>query len=156
MKLCAHCNAQFSDDFTRCIHCDRKLREDPMAATLAPSAETVLLAKPEPIFAAPLLDALVAAGIPFQLRPDGGTRRVNAYRGSSGHRARIEIFVSPERLDDARSVEAELLSRTLPDLPNDYNPISHPEDSCPACGYPIQSSQNECSDCGLAFPNAET
>ncbi len=154
MKLCTHCNAQFDVDLSRCVHCGRPLRDAPAAEAAAPVSDVTLLTRREPIFAAPLLEALRVAQIPFELDPDGGTRLVEFAHGSSGHMARIAIFVPAGRLDEARELEARVLARELPDLPEDYENREDDGTCCPACGHAVGPSDAECADCGLAFPDA--
>ena len=151
VKHCSHCDAQFDDATARCVHCQRKLRGAPATATGSTQPTLALLAERQPIFAAPLLDALTEAEIPFEPVGKGNTHEVNVHRGSSGRRARVAIFVPAEHLERARAVEADLLARTLPDLPEGYDPNSSVGGECPACGHPLPMEAAECADCGLAI-----
>ena len=150
-----NCDAQFDDSTARCGHCQRRLQVSRQISVHSANPDAVRLTQRQPIFARPLLEALAAAGIPFETAAEGRAHEVDIDSGSSGHMARVEIYVPSEHLGHARTVEAQLLAETLPDLPDGYDPTAMPEGACPACGHALGPQEAECAECGLVIPNAE-
>ena len=154
MKYCHTCNAQFPDEHRRCLHCRGRLGTRP-AARAAPSAaegpqapEFVLLARREPAKAVSLLEALQAEGIAFEVIGDGGTDRVNAFFGSSGAHAAVEVHVHPGDLDRAHALTQAELSPLLAEPAHDFSESG----ACPGCGQRLSDRATECPKCGLCFP----
>lgn len=160
MKLCRHCNAQFSEEHSRCLHCGRRLRsaaEEPAPRAPERSAPDVSglhhLTDDHPAKIAPLLERLEAAGIDPTLLTDTGVRAVDGWRGSSGWEATASVYVDPGRREAAERVHREFLSELTPTLSGSAGPEAA-EDTCPACGEPLASPADSCPSCGLAFPDA--
>ena len=156
MKLCSHCNAQFSDEHSRCIHCGRPL--EPAGELSTPNLPDVSrlhhLTDDHPAKIAPLLDRLTEAGIAFALITDSGTRLVNWYQGSSGWKAKASVYVEPADREAAEHLHREFLEDLIPHLA-EMRPDSSPSaESCPACHEPLPAVAESCPACGLAFPDA--
>ncbi len=155
MKLCRSCDAQFPDEYARCVHCGRPLhdaRSKRDAASADPSTR-VHLADEHPAKVTGLLDRLREADVPFTLVTDGGTRRVDGTRGSAGHRARASVFVDAGDLSRAESIHRGFLESIIPHLAHAATPAA-PPGTCPACHDAVAPHVEECPSCGLAFPEA--
>lgn len=164
MKLCAHCNAQFSEEHRRCVHCGRRLR--PMEERAAPAPAREARDAPEapdvsrlhhltddhPAKVAPLLDRLAEAGIEVTLVTDARTHAVPGYRGSSGWEARASLYVEPADREAAESVHRRFLEGLIPQLQG-ARPGGAESEACPACGEPLSVVGDACPACGLAFPS---
>ena len=142
VKLCRSCDAQFSDEHARCIHCGRKLFE---------------VDRPEPRGLpqlASLHHLLQEAGITFTLITDSGTRSVDWYHGSSGWKARASVYVEPVDRDQAEAIHREFLEHIIPHLAEMDRRGTPEGPSCPACYEPISPLADTCPSCGLAFPTS--
>jgi hypothetical protein len=156
MKLCSHCNAQFSEEHSRCIHCGRRLEgSSERSARDSPDLSRLHhLTDDHPAKIAPLLDRLTEAGISFTLLTDSGTRSVDWYRGSSGWKARASVYVEPGDREVAERLHREFLEDLIPHLA-EMGPGAGPSaGSCPACREPLPSAAEHCPSCGLVFPDA--
>ena len=156
MKLCSHCNAQFSDEHSRCLHCNRRLRALREEAETSPQFISRLhhLADDHPAKIAPLLDRLRDAGVPFTLITDGGTSSVDRYRGSSGWEAKASVYVEPADRKLAETLHREFLEALIPHLADMASADTPPSDSCPGCHEPLPGNVDECPSCGLVFLEA--
>ena len=156
MRLCSQCDAQFSDEHSKCIHCGRKLKS---AHETQPS-ETPDLSKlyhltdDHPAKIAPLLDRLTEAGIVFTLITDSGIRNTDMYRGSSGLMATASVYVDPSDEIEAIALHRNFLEDLIPHLESMPDGSARPDGSCPACHDPISPSDRSCPSCGLAFLDA--
>ncbi len=156
MRLCSHCNAQFSDEYARCIHCGRQLKSpgESDRAALPDLSALYHLTDDHPAKIAPLLDRLTDAGIAFTLITDSGIREVNWYRGSSGLNATASVYVDRSAQDEAIQLHRDFLEDLIPHLESMPDGSAAPEGSCPACHDPVSPSDPSCPSCGLAFLDA--
>lgn len=156
MRLCSHCNAQFSDEYDRCIHCDRKLKlpGESGRAELPDVSTLYHLTDDHPAKIAPLLNRLTNAGIAFTLLTDSGIRKVNLHRGSSGLKATASVYVDCSAQDEAIQLHRDFLEDLIPHLKSMPEDSAAPEGSCPACHDPVSPSDPSCPSCGLAFLDA--
>ncbi len=151
MKLCSHCNAQFSEEHSRCIHCGRRLNP---ASERPPDVSGLYhLADDQPAKIAPLLDRLTEAGISFTLITDSGTRSVDPHRGSSGWNAVASVYVDPMERESAVHLHREFLEDLIPHLAEMNSDSGPSADACPACHEPTRPLAESCPSCGLAFPD---
>ncbi len=162
MNLCSHCNAQFSEEHSRCIHCGRKI-----AAASQPVSELETgpgaapdvsrlhhLADEHPAKVGPLLDSLIEAVIRFTLITDSGTPTVDVHRGSSGWRATASVYVEPSDRDAAERHYRNFLERLIPHLAQMTPESDSSGESCPACTTPLVGYFESCPSCGLVFPES--
>ena len=156
MKLCGHCNAQFSEEHSRCIHCGRRLNSGCERSSLGlPDVSRLYhLTDDHPAKIAPLLDRLTEAGISFTLITDSGTESVNWYRGSSGWKANASVYVEPTDQEPAERFHREFLEDLIPHLAEMDSGTGPSADCCPACHEPLTPPAASCPSCGLAFPDA--
>ncbi len=156
MKLCSHCNAQFSAEHSRCIHCGRKLdaASEPEPGAAPDVSRLHHLADEHPAKVAPLLDSLIEAEIPFTLITDSGTRSVDFDRGSSGWRATASVFVEPSDREAAERHYRRFLERLIPHLALMTPETDSSGESCPACRAPLAGYVQSCASCGLVFPES--
>ena len=155
MKLCRHCNAQFSDEFATCVHCGRRLGPasvEESGATGPDDGGLVHLTDDHPAKIAPLLDRLTAAGISFTLTTDSGVRSVN-WKGSSGQEASASVYVGPDDLEPARALHRQFLEDLIPHLAGMHSPVEAAADTCPGCHEPLPAAAESCVACGLEFPD---
>jgi hypothetical protein len=152
MKLCAACNAQFDDSQQQCMHCGGHLTDDPAparsAVEIAALEGHVRLARQQPIWIRPLLEALTERKIPFVIVADGAARNLNWLYGGAETEASVEVFVPETAVSAARDIQARVAAASLPALPADYDPGSVDGEHCPACGAALPDSP-ECTSCGL-------
>ena len=156
MKLCSHCNAQFPDEYSRCIHCDRRLRalRDASAVRHPDLRKLHHLTDEHPAKIAPLLDRLQDAGISFTLITDDGTRSVDFYRGSAGWKAKASVYVEPPDREAAERLHRAFLEEVIPHLAQMDPRGTSPADCCPACHEALGQHADSCPACGLVFPEA--
>ena len=142
MRLCSHCNAQFSDEFASCIHCDRKLKSpgESDRAELPDLSTLYHLTDDHPAKIASLLNRLTDAGIAFTLITDSGIREVNWHRGSSGSKATASVYVDSSAQDQAIQLHRDFLEELIPHLKFMPDSGAAPEGSCPACHDPVSPS----------------
>lgn len=167
VKVCRDCGEEYRPEILRCADCGGELEarmEEERAAWPGPARlQEPRETDPRPAgdyrsilwnaYAAeltPLADRLMAAEIPFYLRPrlvEGG--------GVSGYEIRVR---QEERERALREIEA--LQRGAPGSDEDVAAPSPPagEDGstgrqlrCPACGASLAHTVAECPDCGLAL-----
>ncbi len=156
MKLCSHCNAQFSEEHSRCIHCGRRLKPTSERSKRNPPDVSRLyhLTDDHPAKIAPLLDRLTEAGISFTLITDSATRSVDWYRGSFGWKAKASVYVEPTEREPAEHLHREFLEDLIPHLAEMDSDSGPSAESCPACHVPLTPLAESCPSCGLAFPDA--
>ncbi len=156
MKLCSHCNAQFSEEHSRCIHCGRRLKPTSERSKRNPPDVSRLyhLTDDHPAKIAPLLDRLTEAGISFTLITHSGTRSVDWYRGSFGWKAKASVYVEPTEREPAEHLHREFLEDLIPHLAEMDSDSGPSAESCPACHVPLTSLAESCPSCGLAVPDA--
>ena len=156
MRLCSHCNAQFSEEHSKCIHCGRRLKSWSEQSTRnSPDLSHLYhLTDDHPAKIAPLLDRLTEVGISFTLLTDSGTRSVDWYQGSSGWKAKASVYVDPAERKTAEHLHREFLEGLIPHLA-EMDPSARPSaESCPACHELLPPLSEACPSCGLAFPDA--
>jgi len=156
MKLCSHCNAQFSEEHSKCVHCGRRLEPGSGGSTRNSPDLSRLYHRTDdhPAKIAPLLDRLTEAGISFALVTDSGTRTVDWYQGSSGWKAKASVYVDPIDRETAEHLHREFLDSLIPHLAEMDPRAGGPAESCPACHEPVPPLAESCPSCGLAFPDS--
>jgi hypothetical protein len=106
---------------------------------LPPASELVLVRSASARWAVSLSEQLAEAGIAHRVDdlPD---------------RSAYGVFVREGDVEAARRVDAGLVERELPDLPEGWDIGEETDDdSCPACGTAVAADAAECPDCGLAL-----
>jgi hypothetical protein len=152
-KLCPECGEEYVHTILRCPDCDVPLGADGPAAVAAfelpPAEQLVALRNAEVSWIDGLAHALAEAGIAsrVELPRVEDTRSVQS-RGMGN--VRCTIYVQPDDVEAAASIDAEFARTQVPDLPDAAE--QHAEsDECPGCGTPVASGATECTECGLAF-----
>jgi hypothetical protein len=164
VKVCRDCGEEYRPEILRCADCGGELEarmEEERGAWRAPARREAREADPRPAgdyrpilwnaYAAeltPLADRLLAAGIPFYLRPrevEGG--------GAGGYEIRVRREERAQALREIEALHREASAggedATLPATEDDGPAARLPR--CPACGAPPAEGVAECPDCGLAL-----
>jgi len=142
VRVCVDCGEEYRPEIVACADCGGQLedRDGDGDRLSLPAAAPVANDSPDADFTHTVLhsekatdltreaDRLVAAGIPFRLRPARG----------AGYR----LLVTPGDSDRALTLLGLLADRTA----NDEGAIR----PCPACETPVQPGTAECPECGLA------
>jgi hypothetical protein len=87
-----------------------------------------------------LYNALIDVGMPCTVIPDNACNK-----GCCGKQ--YQLIVSPEDLERAQERIAEYFMEIHPELRASNELLK--QGKCPACGSPVGTSDNKCSDCGL-------
>ncbi len=156
-KLCPECEEEYLHTASVCVHCDVPLvlstdleRERP--AELPPSAELHCIRVATPAWALGLSERLEQAGVPHRVEAMTPQERA-ARRGPTG--AVCGVYVLGEDAARAAEIDAGYLQTQLPDLAGGGAAEPLAEDSCPACGEPLDAVAPECPGCGIAFGSGE-
>jgi len=153
LRYCHHCQAQFPDDYAKCLHCGGRLVSRAPGAAGHPAVHGAsgglsLLARREPLKAVPLLDALTGAGVRFTVIGEGGVRQVSMDHGSFGRNAAVAVYVAREDFPEAEAILAMELGQAREESLASQGEAS---DRCPACGAALMGVPRDCPDCGLVF-----
>jgi hypothetical protein len=105
--------------------------------------------------AATLLEHLVSHGIDAVALQDHEARALLASRGAVPKGSGLHVFVPAEDLTRAAALHQGLIVRSLPDLPEGYDPGGHDAHACPACGTALDPEALACVECGLEFPESD-
>jgi hypothetical protein len=156
IAACADCGAdlvdRWEDEHGRVVNVDGTLAADSSVEPLEPGvpARALFTGPPAPLRI--LADALVAAGVPFQLVPD--ERLLQRSEG-----ARL-ILVTPET-DAERALAAleEFRGRGtemgFTEMVQTWVHADGEAPPCPACGAPVPADAPSCPDCGLELGGSE-
>lgn len=160
MRFCHSCDCQVPDDVDVCLVCSGPLHAEPRDAGAASAGSAAgwspdqwaMLAQRTPFDAAPLLDRLAEAHIPFALAMPGDERLPENLRASATRPGGLWVLVPRSEHARAVAIEQRLLVETLPDLPEDFDPMALDEGRCPACETPMAPDAAQCDECGLEIP----
>jgi len=158
-KFCPSCRDEFLHTATHCVECDVELvlegnLPDESESVFPPDAELVCVRVADSGWSLGLAERLKQNQIPHRvgISNAGGTKPVYG------------VFVLAEDLEAAQALDADHARHEMPDLPEGFDPremMTAPaegdslEESCPACGNPLESAAEECAGCGLALLIAE-
>ncbi len=149
-KLCPECGEEYVHSAVHCVHCEvalvhaEELAPAASGPELPPAAELTPIRMAAADWALALSERLVEEGIPHRVEAVA-----EAQRGARG--GRYVVYVRPEHAARARALDAEQLTREIPDLPEDWQAAAPEGEGCPACGAAVAESDSECPDCGLAL-----
>ena len=152
-KVCPECEEEYLHSASICVHCDVSLvlstdfeRVRPEA--LPPPAELRCIRVATPPWAHGLSERLQEAGIPHRVEALAAADAA-AQRGASG--TACGVYVLPEDADRAQEIDTRYLETQLPDLEGRGAATPVDEDTCPACGDPLDPGAAECPGCGIPF-----
>ncbi len=153
-KLCPECGEEYVHTAVQCFHCEVALvHADELAPAPGSGSELPAAAELTPIriaaadWALALSERLVEEGIPHRIEAVAEAAR-GAGRRDAG---RYGVYVRPEDAARARALDAEQLSREIPDIPEDWQDAAAEAEGCPACGAAVAETDTECPDCGLSL-----
>lgn len=147
-KVCPECGEEYVHSMVTCVDCEVELVHsdalgDEPASELPPVAELTSIRVASAGWAVALSELLVEAGIPHRVE------LVSADGGASGP---YGVYVRAENVERARAIDAELIDREIPDLPEGWEAAATAGgEGCPACGSEVGADAVECPDCGLAL-----
>src|SRR5262245_18264083 len=150
IAVCADCGAtlvdRWEDDGGRVVNADGTLATDTEAVPVEPGvpARALFTGPPAPLRV--LADALLAAGVPFQLVPE---ERV--FQRSEG--ARLILVVPETEAERALTALEEYRGRGtemgFTEMVRTWAPADGEAPPCPACGAHVPADAPSCPDCGL-------
>jgi hypothetical protein len=148
-KICPDCAIEYLPHIEKCADCGavlllheehRRAQEERKQLAAKAIENSAVVREGDLKWLGELYNVLIDAGIPCTVTSDAGCNK--------GHcRDKFRLVVSTEDLERAQERVAEYFRELHPELR-----ASHELDNqgkCPACGSPVGSGDNECSDCGL-------
>jgi hypothetical protein len=109
---------------------------------IAPGEELHLVRSAQLDWIHALAERLTEAGIPRQVNPLSERRATDSLWG---------LYVRLADLERARALDREVMREVMPDVPDDFDPVTLDTSQCPACGEPVSDGSSECPGCGLAL-----
>jgi hypothetical protein len=150
-KICPDCEIEYLPHIEKCADCGavllfheehRQAQEEKKRLMAKAIENTAVVREGDLKWLGKLYDVLIDAGISCTVISDAGCNK-----GCCGNKCRL--IVSREDLERAQGRIAEYYMEIHPELRAANELIS--QGKCPACGSPVGTGDNECSDCGLAL-----
>lgn len=153
-KICPECGEEYVHSVATCAHCEVPLvladatgAGEP-SSDLPPVEELTSVRVASAGWSLALSELLVEQGIPHRVAPVSQDPGETGQGGAAGP---FGVYVRTEDVEAARTLDASLMQREIPDLPDDWEAAGEGGEGCPACGAAVPDGAAECPDCGLAL-----
>ncbi len=161
-KFCPECRDEYLHSATVCADCDvplvfeSELGGEDAADQLPPISELVCIRASSVGWATALSEKLAEAGISHRIQA-AGEDDGEGDRQRPGQNLPYGVFVLEEDVEAATEIDLEHTNSEIPDIPEGYGTSfsEGSDDTCPACGDPVDPMMDECPGCGLALLTAE-
>jgi hypothetical protein len=150
-KICPDCEVEYMPHIEKCVDCgavlllyeEHRQAQEEKKRLMAQAIENAAVVRDGDLkWLGKLYNVLIDAGIPCAVISDAGCKT-----GCCGNKCRL--IVSKQDLERAQESISEYYMEIHPELRASNELIS--QGQCPACGSPVATGDNECSDCGLTL-----
>ena len=148
-KICPDCEVEYLPQIEKCVDCGavlllheehQRAQEERKRVAAKAIENAVMLRKGDLKWLRELSNVLIDSGIPCTITSDSGC---NTYRCGE----KLRLVVAAEDFVRAHERIEEYFRELHPELRASHELAK--QGNCPACGSPVGSDANECSDCGL-------
>ncbi len=148
-KICPNCEVEYLPHIGKCADCGtvlllheehKKAQEERKRLAAKAIENSAVVREGDLKWLGELYSVLIDAGIPCTVTSDASCNKGRC-------RDKFRLIVSTEDLERAQERVEEYFREIHPELRASHELAK--KGKCPACGSPVGTSDNECSDCGL-------
>jgi hypothetical protein len=148
-KICPDCEVEYLPHIEKCADCGtvlllheehKRTQEETKRLAARAIENSAVVRKGDLKWLGELSNVLIDAGIPCMVISEPGCNK-----GRCGDKC--QLIVDAEDLERAQERIEEYFRELHPELRASHELAK--QGKCPACGSPVGTSDNECSDCGL-------